>query len=121
MQANVGWVLEGYSLEELIQGITHVDDSCIFSRVFYRKCLYLGLQKVFPEDVGLTEEGGPPATRFLHSIIIIDHWNLLVLPFHPNLEFVLGVSAQQKLRFLVVSMILMLGNISTNEDSFWHM
>ena len=81
MDVHLGWHVPGLSIHEVIQGITHVDDSLVISKIFCPDCLLAGVLELFPKDVGVSEEGRPPSTRFLTAFIVTSGEQLSILPF----------------------------------------
>ena len=61
-----GWVLDDASPGDLVQGLLHVDDSLIMSKVFCYDCLLHGVEKLWPQDVGASLEGKGARIPFLH-------------------------------------------------------
>jgi hypothetical protein len=125
---NLGWLVDDLSHEETMQAVLHVDDCLLMSRSLCGTCLYAGLQKLWPADVGTELEGENPVIRFLQTILLVKNGDLIVLPFSPNIEFALGITEHQKiarmgdfanssewsfmhLRRFVVSQVLTINNI----------
>ena len=55
----------------VVQGVLHVDDTLILSRIHCTSCLWKNIQRIWPEDVGLTLEGEGPTFSFLHTEVCI--------------------------------------------------
>ena len=94
LAAAVGWSHKDFSTAELIQGICHVDDCVLFSAVFCFCCLYHGLRRLWPKDVGVTLEEHGPRLKFLQAELISNahEKNVEVRPYSPNNDFALGIS-----------------------------
>ena len=77
----VGWYLDGFAPSELVQGMLHVDDAIAFSKVFCEDCLYEGVRKLWPEDVGVSLEASGEAVPFLHVLVHV-HKDASAAPVH---------------------------------------
>ena len=75
------------------QGIQYVDDALVLSKVWCSACLYRGMQKVWPEDIGIAHEGDGPCLTYLHSSVLIQ-CTLdpipVVVPRNVNMAFIMG-------------------------------
>ena len=60
-----------YPAQSLVQGLLHVDDAIVLSFVFCSSCLVRGVCRLWPSDVGVSEEGRGPSLSFLHVDIQI--------------------------------------------------
>ena len=88
----LGWHIPHLSGEQTIQGLQHVDDALIFSKVLCRECLFAGVQNLWPADVGTTLEGHGLPMQFLHGRIEEADGDLVVLPYSHNSDFARGLS-----------------------------
>ena len=72
----------------------------VFSRIWCTKCLFEGVQRIFPRDVGLSIEGKGSAIHFLHVLLrIAKDGSTRIAPFSDNREFSRGrAEFQQKAR-----------------------
>ena len=70
---DVGWHLDGYKAQQLVQGMLHVDDSVVFSKVYCEDCFFNGVQKLWPRDVGVSLEASGEHVPFLHVELHVHH------------------------------------------------
>eukprot|EP00959_Pyramimonas_sp_CCMP1952_P470842 9497356-Pyramimonas_sp.AAC.1 len=55
--------LEGYSVDDLVQGLLYVDDSLVVSKVYCSSCLCASMRRLWPSGVGVScEAQNPPLT-----------------------------------------------------------
>ena len=91
---DIGWHVKGLTMEETVQGLQHVDDAILMSKVLCAGCLFRGVKGLWPTDVGTSDEGCGPLLEFLHSTIYIrsskDPNPAIILPTIANIDFVLG-------------------------------
>ena len=52
----IGFYVEGYSVDETIQGAQVVDDVLLASRLLCANCMLDGMKKLWPRDVGVSKE-----------------------------------------------------------------
>ena len=92
----VGWTLDGYFPEQLVQGLLHVDDAIAFSKVFCCECLFQGIERLWPEDVGVSLEGSGGTVPFLHvEVQATDEATadpVRVVPLSHNRDFAQGAA-----------------------------
>ena len=82
--ANIsGWRITGFSLDELVQALQHVDDAFLLSLVWCTDCLYKGVLMVWPQDVGVKLEEFGPMVRFLQSTVHVVNSRFLEVLSHP--------------------------------------
>ena len=67
-------VLPGMSKHNLkfdrsVQGLQHVDDAGVFSKILCPSCLLKIVTNLWPHDVGITLEEQGPVMRFLSGIL----------------------------------------------------
>ena len=67
-QIKMGWAHQGFKLEELVTGISHVGDALVASRILCAECLHTGMKKLYPKDVGVSREGSGTLIRFLQVV-----------------------------------------------------
>ena len=96
MLKEIGWKHRDFTVNQIVQGITHVDDSLVISKVLCHDCLYEGCCRLFPKDVGTSLEETGPYMRFLNSWLIVGDESIHVLPFSPNVRFALHLDDKQK-------------------------
>eukprot|EP00974_Lingulodinium_polyedra_P018946 1833226-Lingulodinium_polyedra.AAC.1 len=69
----VGWLVPKVDMRHTVQGVLHVDDSIVFSKILCEDCLIAGVAKLFPADIGMSCEARGACIPFLHAqIVIID-------------------------------------------------
>ena len=95
-------LLEGLSdlnmnFQDIIQGVQHVDDAAVFSKVLCTQCLGRVMEKLWPADVGVTMEEEGQIMRMLSGVIVIEGQIVRVFPYIPNFHFCLGLSENQKI------------------------
>ena len=95
VRKRIGWHIEGLSLEQVMGGVMHVDDSLLFSKCLCEDCLEKGMCELWPKDVGCSKEDGGCCMRFLNSFVFINNDKFEIFPHHPNIPFVLGYKAEQ--------------------------
>jgi len=90
--ARVGWSYRDWPMRRVIQGLQHVDDSCIFSKIWCEKCIETGAAKLWPRDVGVQKEGASPNFVYLQALVQVLPEPLpnpfIISPNYPNVDFV---------------------------------
>ena len=94
---DVGWLVEGMSLEEVVTGIMHVDDALVLSKVFCTACLEKGMRRLWPSDVGISLEEVGPTVRMLQCHVHAIGVEVHVRPYNPNVPYALGFAHDQKI------------------------
>ena len=83
-----------------IQGLIHVDDTLIASKIHCASCLEKGVKVLWPENLGIEIEHRPPILDFLH--IRIELLDCIVecpvnfTPLFKNEDFARGNTEYQK-------------------------
>jgi hypothetical protein len=101
-QKRSGWYRRHTTFDQLVAGILHVDDALLYSRQLCCDCLFDGLRKNTPADVGLTLEDrsdqGTKSFDFLHhrSEWPTDFSSITVAPLQRNLAYATGEEQYQK-------------------------
>eukprot|EP00974_Lingulodinium_polyedra_P059025 5683870-Lingulodinium_polyedra.AAC.1 len=62
----LGWHHKNWDVSKVIQGLLHVDDSFVMSKVLCWKCIERGMKMLWPKDIGISTEHKPPCLVFLH-------------------------------------------------------
>ena len=95
-----GRSLPQFRMEQLIQGLLHVDDSLVFSCVFCSTCLKNAVKRIFPADVGMTEEGDSSvdaSIQFLQTeISVVGDYLYTVKPFNVNRPWIQREESTQR-------------------------
>ena len=60
------------SMRQTLQGILHVDDCLLGSRVLCQSCILEGLKRAWPNDIGLKVEGIGPSLQVLGCVVSSD-------------------------------------------------
>lgn len=68
----VGWKHKSWHAKEIVCGIQHVDDVWVASKVWCPNCLFAGMGKLWPKDVGVSPEGSGPTLVFLHTLLHVE-------------------------------------------------
>jgi len=97
----IGVHIPGIKTSQVVQGLLHVDDSVVFSKIFCCSCLGSLVQRLWPKDVSAKIEASGPTIPFLHCVInahpnSIFTNHVTFTPTLQNLEFCLGLAADPK-------------------------
>eukprot|EP00974_Lingulodinium_polyedra_P036363 3488316-Lingulodinium_polyedra.AAC.1 len=88
------WDCASLPTEAIVQGLLHVDDSLVLSKVLCHSCLSKGMSKLWPPDIGISIESTPPSLVFLHvSITLLDKIEpcpIVFAPSTPNAAYAKG-------------------------------
>ena len=110
----LGWEILGVHISKLLQGLLHVDDCLVMSKVFCQDCLYVGMQRLWPEDVGVSRESFGNEIEFLHAVVHIhdgfEDVPVIILPASQNNDFINGVDICIKKSRLVEALNCILNN-----------
>ena len=107
LRSYVGWKVTDdrgklMPLKECVAGAQHVDDALLLFRVLCSTCLLRGVQRLWPQDVGVSCEGSLPSVDFLTVTVTVDKaGNLSVKPFNANSDFVYGKSKSLKVSRII--------------------
>ena len=85
----------GISFNRVIQGLQHVDDACVMSKLLCHDCIFHIIQKIWPPDVGITLEECGPSVRFLSCLLLARDHYIEVHPYNPNVGFALDCTPAQ--------------------------
>ena len=87
-----GWHFPRLSFQQLVTAAIHVDDMVVCSKALCESCLFDGIVRIVPKDIGLSLEERGAVIRFLHSEIYFDlQGNAVICPYQPNLPYALGL------------------------------
>ena len=92
---DVGWDFGDFSAQQMVAGVTHVDDSVAFSRLICHKCIFSGMTRLWPDDVDVELEETGPILSFLSTVIHITDGDVNVFPWSPNVCFSLRLTGHQ--------------------------
>ena len=93
IQKQVGWHVPGFSPQQLIAGMQHVDDAFLASGVFCEHCLYEGTKRLWPKNVGTTLEESGSKIKFMATTIVFFPDNTFeTYPTPVNLPFARGLA-----------------------------
>jgi hypothetical protein len=100
-QKRTGLFRQGINFRSLVAGFLHVDDVLLVSKALCCSCLFEGLKKTVPHDVGLSCEATSETNQcfaFLHLWLDFSHspGNLRITPHLQNWEFAKGRSLHPK-------------------------
>lgn len=92
--ARTGWAHRRLPVDQIVTGLTHVDDMVIFSKIWCASCLERGSLQLFPHDVGMQKEEQGPQLRFLHAQLSVSAdvsaCPVVIQPYNPNGAFARG-------------------------------
>ena len=91
-----GFKVGDYTLEQVLQAIQHVDDILFMSQIWCHTCVERKVKQHFPQDMGFNTEETGPKLRFLSTWLEIADDSLVVQPYQPNIQFVLGYDTVPK-------------------------
>ena len=94
-RTRVGWQFRDFTFNETITGVQHVDDCLMFSKILCPQCMLDGLAKLWPEDVGCTDEGGDCCVQMLNSFVLIRSDKVFVFPHNPNVPYAMNLTDHQ--------------------------
>ena len=78
----------------IIQGLQHVDDALLMSKLWCGRCLLGALQRTWPTDCGTNLEEEGHTVRFLSAVISVGtDSSLCVRPHYVNARFARGLSS----------------------------
>jgi len=93
--AAIGWKCDQFPTSQVIQGIVHVDDALICSKMLCSSCIEEGLLQCWPRDIGMEVEQRNPQLKFLHiAMTIRDEISMCPIDFFPsapNADFATGI------------------------------
>ena len=93
----IGWDCKGFRTEQVVQGLQHVDDAIVFSKILCVRCLMDGIEQLWPKDVGFSIEGEGPEVDFLAAKLCISseasNFPVSISPKIVNLDFALHSGA----------------------------
>lgn len=93
IQKSAGLFLEGTDPNKLLAGILHVDDGLLLSRVWCCDCIFRGICRIWPKDVGASPEESGAKVDFLSITISLDLSGYpIISPLIKNLVFARGIS-----------------------------
>ncbi len=61
---DIGWDFGNLSPAQMVAEISHVDDSLLLSKLLCCSCLLSGLERLWPQDVGVSMEETGPILRY---------------------------------------------------------
>ena len=64
------WFVPGLTAMDVVQGVQHVGDCVLFSKVWCDACLEKGLSYLWPADMGFEVEERSPHMRFLQTALL---------------------------------------------------
>ena len=90
-----GAYVAGCSTARAIQGLLHVDDCIVFSKIWCETCLFAIISRLWPPDVVAKLEERGSDIDFLHAHIRCEDSSIYInrihiTPLTPNLRFCLG-------------------------------
>ena len=95
VQRRVGWYFANTPIEKLVMGMLHVDDSLVGSCVYCHKCLFKGVESLWPPDVGTKLEEHGSRIRFLQADVHVLHGKQIeIYPASLNHLFANGSESQ---------------------------
>ena len=131
------WTHGDFRTSELVQGLQHVDDAIVFSKVLCGDCLWKGMQKLWPTDVGITlESSSSPlhgalycdgSMRFLHArVSLLGHTSdflrdvpCYVQPYMPNAAFASGTQPHPHVSHVALFVGSQVQNTSHIQNYLW--
>ena len=79
-------VLKHYMFKHVAQGLQHVDDAAVFSKVLCTECMERLVSRLWPEDVGVSKEEEGPIIRLLNAILVVEGSIVKAFPYCPTLH-----------------------------------
>ena len=72
---DIGWHVHKMPTNTLVQGVQHVDDALVLSKIFCNKCLWNGIKQMWPEDIApqKTKEWSQKSTSTKPYRCVYDH------------------------------------------------
>ena len=95
-QAYSKLLVDRFEIDEILQGVQHVDDILLMSHIWCHTCIEDKIKAYFPNDMGFETEETGPKLRFLTTWISVKGCQLLIEPYQPNFEFVLKAGKHKK-------------------------
>ena len=129
-----GLLWPGVPIAAVVQGLQHVGDALLASRIWCVACLHRGLQRVWPSDCGTSLEESGPVLRFLQAVVVVSPSGAVaVRPSFTNAPFAKGealhpakatlvpymgphVSSKSALRCYLFSKLLAFGVVATGQQ-----
>ena len=92
LQRRSGIHLTGYTPDQLRQGLLHVDDCLLASKVYCKDCLHRALKVIWPSDVGTSLEAAGFEIDFL-TVLIHSYadGSYYITPLPKNVNFALSI------------------------------
>ena len=95
-QAYSRFLVDRFTIHEILQGVQHVDDILLMSHIWCHTCIEAKIKAYFPKDMGFETEETGPKLRFLTTWVSVNGCQLLLEPYQPNFEFVLRKNEKKK-------------------------